>query len=130
MSIWERIAERATRKHDDSALHRLHPELRDRVHLMSIRSDEQPPRSEGFRQATIDYQGHVWTRKAVNVIRENLAPLPMHVLRADGKPAESHPLATLMDRPNPAMQGPDLWRWWATDMMLGGEVGLEFIWGQ
>lgn len=128
LNVMERIISRA--KQDDSALYRLHPELRDRIHLISMTSGEQPAdQALDFRSASSTYAGHVWVHKAIKVIDNNISALPIRVLDRSGDERTSHPLTMLFSHVNETMSPPILWGQWVTDMMLGGESGLEFVRG-
>jgi HK97 family phage portal protein len=127
LNVMERIISRA--KQDDSALYRLHPELRDRVHLLSLTANEQQVTPYGYQAAAADYAGHVWVHKAIRVIDNNVAHLPLRVLDRSGDERVGHPLTMLFSQVNETMSPPILWGQWVTDMMLGGESGLEFVRG-
>lgn len=130
MSVFDRITARA-KEADMSALYALHPELTYRQHLISLTDDEMGAISlaGGYDQARRDYAGHVWVHKAVSVIANAVAPLPLQVLDASGEARPAHPLAALFNRPNDSMSSSDVWRQWVTDQLLGGEVGLEVVAG-
>jgi HK97 family phage portal protein len=115
----------------DSALYSLHPELASREHLFTISSEEQSPQATaGYQQAASDYAGHVWVQKAVRVISDNLAPLPLRVVDRKGAEIVAHPITDLLNNVNNTQTAPDLWKQWATDMMLGGESGFEMVRGR
>lgn len=128
MNVFDRITARA--KGDTSALSRLHPELDHRVHMLTLTDSEQSALrvAGGYRQATSDYAGHVWVQKAISVIANALAPLPLQVVD-DGsdEPLERHPIADLLRSVNDTHSSSDLWKQWVTDMLLGGESGLELV---
>jgi HK97 family phage portal protein len=126
MNLFQQIEARA--KNDTSALARLHPEVLDRVHLVSLTDSEQGAgMAGGFSRAATDYASHVWVHKAVSVIANALAPLAVRVVDRDGQPLERHPVTLALARVNDSMSSADLWRQWATDMLLGGESGLELV---
>jgi len=102
-----------------------YPDLANREHVLSVRSDDAAQSSGGFQSASDSYNYHAWTQKAVGVWGSSIAPLVLRVTR--GGEAVTHPLNALLDMPNPDMDSSDVWRWWATDMALGGEHGLEFV---
>lgn len=118
-----RIAERARGK----SMVDLHPEVRDREHVASLRSDEiatmQP---YSYLSALGDYEQHVWVRKAIKVIADNLSPLPLQVLKKDTV-VTRHALVDLLTDVNDTMSSADLWQQWAVDMLLGGEEGWELV---
>src|SRR5437773_6669260 len=105
MNLFQRINFILTGKQpDDSALFRLHPELASRVPLFSLTSDEQPPAElAGYRQAAADYAAHVWTQKAVRIIGDSLAPLPVRVVDRGERALLTHPISLLLTSVNDAM---------------------------
>jgi len=69
----------------------------------------------------------VWVYAAVRRIATNVSRLPWHVevLQADGATWErdpSHPLAVLLNEPNPFMTGQDLRERWVYHLWLGGNA--------
>ncbi len=104
----------------------LHPDLMEREHVVSIRSDAVMAAAPySYLSALGDYQTHVWVRKAINVIANSIAPLPLKILRKDTE-LTTHPFLDLLNYVNPIMSPADLWGQWVVDMMLGGEEGWEF----
>ena len=105
-----------------------HPEILDRTHILSVRSDEEQSLPSDFARAADDYNYHTWVQKAVGVWASSIAPLKLTVRRVSTGQTVTHDrIHRLLEEPNPAMDGSDLWRWWATDMALAGESGLEFV---
>ncbi len=106
------------------SLYDLHPELLHREHLTSggLDSSLSAEASAGPQV----YCDHVWVNKAVSVLADNIASVPVEVLDRQGEVREGHPVSTLLDN-NPVMPSSDLWRMWTVQMMLGGEVGFEFV---
>lgn len=108
----------------------LYPDLSGRVHVISVRSDEEKEattRTGGYYDATIEYEQHVWVHKAASVWADSLAPLRVGVVGRDGAVTYDHPVALLLANPSVVGTASDLWRAWAIDMALGGEVGWEFV---
>ena len=129
MSLMTRLANWIVAK---SALYDLHPELEDRVHLLSVSSEDQAESGADsqFRQNATNYTRHMWLQKAVNVLANNIAPLSVRVVRGSGADTEyldDHPVSRLLDAPNPDMSPEEFWRAWVTDQMLGGEWGVEVV---
>lgn len=126
MSLLERILTRATIK---SALYDLHPELEDRVPMLRLSSEDAIGSAAGtFRQNAGSYTNHMWLQKAINVLANNISPLPVGVLRGYGSESEfidGHVATRLLDNPNADFAPEDLWREWVVDQMTGGEWGLE-----
>jgi HK97 family phage portal protein len=104
----------------------LHPEIRDRVHLMTGSGAEAASQSVySYLSAITDYERHVWVRKAVLVIAQIFSALPLRVKRGSEQLSE-HPLIGLLSNPNEKTSAADLWLQWVIDMELGGEEFWEF----
>jgi HK97 family phage portal protein len=129
-NIFERVIERAKRPAAKSLLD-LYPEQAMREPLLRINSDEESVAmitSGSFLAAANTYAGHMWTHKAIKILADNIAPLPLRVARGPHDATEypaNHPVNALLDSPNSAMAPEDLWKQFVTDLMLGGEEGLE-----
>lgn len=102
-----------------------HPELEDIEHVLSVRSDDQATYGNDYDKASDDFAHHVWVQKAVRIWGDSIAPLLLRVEK--NREAITHPLNDLLASPNEDQDSSELWRWWATDMALGGEHGLEFV---
>jgi HK97 family phage portal protein len=127
--VMHRAATGAPVKHAaGSALHRLYPHLADRQHVFSLTENEVGIAREPaeFAVAAADYTHHVWVHKAVGLIADAIAPLPLRVVDRESKPVEGHKLTALFEHVNGQMSPADLWKWWVTDMLLGGETGFEY----
>lgn len=110
------------------ALADLHPEVSDREHIASLRSDGASAYSGqySYLNAISDYASHVWVRKAVTVIGNNFAALPLTIKRGD-QLVSSHLALDLLTNVNDTMTSADLWQQWTVDMLLGGEEGWELV---
>ncbi len=81
-----------------------------------------------FQQGAAFYNNYMWLQKAIAILANNIAPLPVRVCTGAGKDKkylDTHPVYALLDNPNPSMSPEDLWRQWVIDMLVGGEEGLE-----
>jgi len=107
-------------------LYELHPELRDRQHLFSLRSGEL---GSVLDDDTDLYEANVWVRRAVTVLADNIAPLPVRVVDRELQPRDAHPVTELLEYANDAMAPSDLWREWTINMCLDGECGFELARG-
>lgn len=126
MSILDRITDTAREltAPAQKALVDLHPEILDRVHVMTVTGGtEQTPSTYSYLSALSDNESHVWVRKAVTIIANNLSALPVMVER-DGEDLPEHPLLGLLESTTPLTQ---LWTQWVIDMLLGGEEGWELV---
>ena len=121
--VLERIAQRARGK----AMADLHPEVNEREHMASMRSDAISTWSPySYLNALGDYESHVWVRKAIKVISDNFSTLPLMIQRG-GETVTQHDLLTLLTNVNDQMSSADLWQQWVIDMLLGGEEGWELV---
>jgi HK97 family phage portal protein len=81
-----------------------------------------------FQQGAAFYNNYMWLQKAISILANNIAPLPVRVCTGKGKDKkylDSHAAYVLLDNPNPSTSPEDLWKQWVTDMLCGGEMGLE-----
>jgi len=122
-NIFTRIDERARGK---AALADRHPETTTREHVMSVRSDSQMLAPYTYLDSLVTYETYIWVRKAVGLIADNIAPLPLYITR-DKERLDTHPLLDLLTSVNDTMTSPELWKQWAVDLLLGGETGWELI---
>jgi HK97 family phage portal protein len=116
---------------DGKALADLHPELTDRQHILTLRSDEVPAWQPGYSylDALGDWECYVWVRKAVKVLADNFASVPLRIQR-DNTLTDKHDLLTLLTDVNDQMSSYNLWEQYIIDMMLGGEEGWELVRGK
>lgn len=116
----------STSKALSKALNDLHPELRDRQPLMRARGANLWIASGyPYAQAVADHAGNVWMNKAVKLISDAVAVVPLHVTDESGKAVKRD--IQMLQSPNGTQASADLWRAWAVSMMLGGEAGLEVV---
>jgi len=105
----------------------LHPELTDRVHVMTVQHNAvmtMPGMS--YAQASADYDFNVWVRKAIRVVADNFAALPLTIMRGKDR-IDIHDVLKLLKDVNDKMSSFDLHSQWVIDMMLGGEEGWELV---
>ena len=127
MNLIQRAARRLTLPLAKS-LYDLHPELLERQPLLRLYSDEEQAGGGGFKEGADYYGSNVWVRRAVQVISDNIAPLPLAVKDTkSGEVTFDHPLLDLFAHVNGSQDPIDLWQQWATDMLIGGESGFEFV---
>lgn len=129
MSLLDRWLDTARALHlRPKALVDLHPEILERVHVMTIGigGEQVTFPSYSYLNALGDYESHVWVRKAVLVVANNLAALPLQILRGDER-VEQHDLLKLLTDVNDQLSSADLNFQWAVDMLLGGEEAWELV---
>lgn len=103
----------------------LHPEVLERQHLAAFTADSAAQAGGySYLAALGDYERSAWVRKAIKVIADNIAPLPLFILR-DEKEVAGHPLTQLFSNMNSAQASAEIWQQWTIDMLLGGEEGWE-----
>ena len=134
-SLLDRIRDRALKSYADSPLYELHPELASRIPIMRVFSDGAGGdlSSNTFPQNAREYGRSVWVHKSIKVIADNVSPHLLEVVRGSGDERDvidNHELTKVLNYPNDAMSSADLWRGWVSDMMLGGEEGIEVVRGQ
>ena len=78
MSLLTRILDRARGK---SALFDLHPDLEWRIPMLRVYSDEESAsQAAGFTGNIQFFNSHTWVRKAIKVLKDNVAPLYLRVV--------------------------------------------------
>lgn len=109
------------------ALADLHPEVRERVHLYSSLADRVGQESDDYAGHARTYKSYTWVRRAVTLIAQTIAPLPIRVVDSAGKPISSHPLTALYAGPNDTMSGPEFRAVSLMHLLLGGERVSEVV---
>ncbi len=108
-------------------LYDLHPELRYRVPIMrGLGNDDHQQEDNNWY-----YEQNVWVRRAINIIADNIAWLPITVTRStDGEswdPVLRHPVTDLLSYVNDVESSDVLQRSWVVNMLTDGEVGWEIV---
>lgn len=116
----------------DSALYTRHPELEDRIHVLSMSSEDQVAMSGGseFKRNANSYTQYMWLQRAISILANNIGTLPLRIAKDtqdDTEYPKGHWLNGVLDNPNSDMSPEDLWKQWITDLMLGGEIGFEVV---
>jgi len=108
-------------------LYELHPELAHRLPVYRSGGEGGSLLSDNNAY----YERNVWVRKAINVIADNLAWLPVGVSRStDGLTwdnVQNHAAAQLLQYVNDAESSDVLQRAWAVNMLTDGECGWEVV---
>jgi len=110
-----------------SALYDLHPELREVLHLSSSYADRISQESDNYVGNAERFRSYVWVRKAVTLIAQTIAPLPVRVVDSQGKAIANHPLTLLYANPNDTMPGPEFRGISTVHLLLGGERATEIV---
>jgi HK97 family phage portal protein len=73
------------------------------------------------------YSAYAWVKKAVSLIADNIASLPVRVVDGNDKELLSHPLSLLLANVNDEDAPAQLWRAYTVNMLLGGETFYQFV---
>jgi len=104
------------------------PDLAGRVHIYRGGADEiQAVALNDYTDYADVHAQHVWFRKGVKVISDNLSPLPVRVVDADGEPKDNHPVSQLLTHCNDQHGPAQLWASWVAHMVIGGESFVEIL---
>lgn len=114
-------------KRRKSALYDLHPELLYREHLYSSIAGRITQEADDYVGHANIYKTYIWVRKAITIIAQNLSPLPVRVVDANGKAVAGHPLTELYANPNDTMPGPEYRAIEVVYLLLGGERFSEVV---
>lgn len=127
-SILRRIL-RAIKNSDAKQRMLYRPDLAAREHLFSASST-----TDVVGDALGDFAGvakltsiYPWVAKAINVIANNIASLPLVHRRADGEPQTNSRIQSMLNEGNDTQSSVELWALWCAHMMLGGEGFFEFV---
>jgi HK97 family phage portal protein len=127
MNLLDEVLNAAYTSQNPKSLVDLHPETLERQHIITVLHGEQPLAAPlSYLAALGDHESHVWTRKAVSLLAQSFAQLPLSIIR-DGEIVESHDLLRLLSDVNDKMSTTELHSQWIVDMLLGGEEGWELI---
>lgn len=127
-SLLNRILARASG--ESKSLYDLHPELTERVPILRQYSDEVGSSLIGYSADAAFYTTSSWVYKAISVVGNNFASLPVVVAKGEGSDLEllpNHDISKLLDAPNDSQGPAEFWREWVLNMNLGGESGLEAV---
>ena len=104
------------------------PDLAGRVHIYRSSADEiqAVPLGDYTDYADV-YAQHVWFRKGVKVLSDNLSPLPVRVVDSEGESLDNHPVSELLAYCNDQHGPAQLWSAWVAHMVIGGESFVEIL---
>jgi len=126
MTFWERVQlayKILTRK---AISH--HPELNDRVHVLSGEAKEAvTTEMQDYVGFARTFAAYVWVSKAVRVYQTAIGSLPVRVVDVNGKEREGHELTGILEHVNPSDSPSEAWESYCTHMLLGGESFMEFV---
>ena len=105
----------------------LYPQVRETVHLYSSMADRLSAAADDYVGHAQTFKSYVWVRKAVTLIAQTLAPLPIRVVDSAGKELPGHPLVRLYANPNDTMPGPEFRGISLIHLLLGGERISEIV---
>lgn len=104
-----------------------HPELEHRVHVSSSRAKGVSTELNKYADYGGVYEIYTWVRKAVGLLAETIAPLPVRVVGRDGEELEAHKISELLSYINDQSNPSQYWEAWVVDMMLAGESFSQLI---
>lgn len=105
-----------------------HPELAGREHVLVQRaSGVMMEEMAAFADYATVYKTYTWVKKAISVLANNFAPLPVRVVDADSEEQLDHPVSRLLTSVNDEMSAVDLWEIYIVHKMLGGETFFEIV---
>ena len=105
----------------------LHPDLVQREHIYSSSAQFAAAEADSYAGAARLYKSYVWVRKAIMLYAQNIAPLPVRVVDASGKPILDHPLTLRYQAPNDRYAAPRYWAKLITHKLLSGERFSEIV---
>jgi HK97 family phage portal protein len=105
----------------------LYPDLAQREHLYSSSAQFATVEADSYAGAAKLYKSYVWVRKAIALYAQNIAPLPVRVVDASGKPVLDHSLTLRYLAPNDRMPAPRYWAKLITHKLLVGERFSEIV---
>lgn len=115
---------------DQKSMVDVHPEVQERTHFLSVLQDDLPQwGAYSYLHAIKHFESHVWVRKALKIIYDNFAKLPLLIETTDAKGAKTQSdqgeILDLFSHPNESQNSIVFWQQWIIDLMLGGEEGWE-----
>lgn len=107
----------------------LPPELQYRVHIASTSQQKGVLSDEivDFTEYAKIYAKHTWTRRAINILGDNVARIPLVVKDKNDEVVENHDITRALTYVNDRYGPVELWKMWTSHMMLGGEAFFEAV---
>lgn len=105
----------------------LYPDLAYREHIYSSSAQFAAAEADSYVGAAKLHKSYVWVRKAITLYAQNIAPLPVRVVDANGKALTDHPLTLRYQAPNDRMPAPRYWAKLITHKLLSGECFTEIV---
>jgi len=104
------------------------PDLSFRQHILTQSANfESQSLIDSYAGFAAVYRAHVWVRKAITAIANNVGGLPVRVVAADDTVIDGHELTELFTNPNDQNSQSEIWESYVVDMMLGGESFFEIV---
>lgn len=103
------------------------PDLAGREHLYRQGAGTIVQSLDDYASYARAYEVYAWVHKAVGMVAENLAGLPVGVSDANDKPLPTHPITELFAHVNDEDTPADLWGKYVVNMLLGGEAPYELV---
>ncbi len=104
-------------------------ELQYRVHISSTSQQKGVLSDEiiDFTQYAKIYATHTWSRRAINILGDNVARIPLVVKDKNDEVVENHDITRALTYVNDRYGPVELWKMWTSHMMLGGEAFMEVV---
>lgn len=119
---------RAYRELNRKALADRYPETLYREHLTAgAVADATTAAIENYVGYATLFKSYVWVHKAVSIIANNFAPLPVGVVDGRGQAMPTHVVSILLNKGNPHMDPARMWAVACVHKLLGGEWFLEEV---
>jgi HK97 family phage portal protein len=126
MNLLQRVRDRYSLLSQPKALsHR--PDLAGREHVYRQGAGQIVQAMDSYADYASVYEVYTWVRKAISMVAENLAGLPVRAVDGNGKAIDMHPLTELFAHVNDEQTPIDLWQMYTVNMMLGGEAPYEIV---
>lgn len=103
------------------------PDLAGREHLYRQGAGQIVQAMDTYADYARVYEVYTWVQKALRLVSENLAGLPVRVVDGNGKELLGHPVTELFAHVNDEQTPADLWSEYAIHMGLGGETFYELV---
>lgn len=126
MNLLSRVREQFRQYSQPKAIsHR--PDLAGREHIYRQGAGQIVQAMDNYADYATVYGVYTWVQKALRLVSENLAGLPVRAVDGNGKELLNHPISELFANINDEQTPADLWSEYAIHMALGGEAFYEIV---
>lgn len=103
------------------------PDLAGREHVYRQGYNQVVMALDNYADYARVYEAYTWAHKAIRLVAENLAGLPVRVVDGSDKELLAHPISELLAYVNDEQTPIDLWGMYTVSMMLAGEAPYELV---